>query len=161
MLPSNPTRYQFLMASNKSYISCQVGSAVPQPSTSENRQSSVPINRPFCWRLSITYGLCCLSSAFAYAQDSEQGPGPTLVRGAFTLESSLGIEALNDSNIFQSATNVQSSPIWKLAPSLLMEFEPARSRLEFGYDGDYAWYDNPVTTTTPTIIGGRRISAAG
>src|SRR5437764_3805058 len=63
-----------------------------------------------------------------------------LVRGAFTLESSLGIEALDDSNIFRSATDVRSQ-IWRLAPSLLMRFEPARSRLEFGYRGDYGWYD--------------------
>jgi hypothetical protein len=86
-------------------------------------------------------GLCFLLPAPAYAQDAEQGPAPTLVRGAFTLESSLGIEVLDDSNIFQSATNEQSSPIWRLAPSLLMRFEPARSRLEFTYDGDYGWYD--------------------
>lgn len=64
-----------------------------------------------------------------------------LVRGAFTLESSLGIEAADDSNIFESATNVQSSMIGKMAPSLLMKFEPARSRLQFDYDGDYAWYE--------------------
>ena len=64
-----------------------------------------------------------------------------LVRGAFTLQSSLGIEALHDSNIFESRTTVQSSQIWKLAPILLMRFEPARSRLEFGYKGDYGWYD--------------------
>jgi hypothetical protein len=63
------------------------------------------------------------------------------VREAFTLESSLGSEALDDSNIFQSSTDVQSSQIWKLAPSLLMRFEPARSRPEFGYEGDYGWYD--------------------
>jgi hypothetical protein len=62
-------------------------------------------------------------------------------RGGFTLESSLGIEALDDSNIFESRTDVRSSQIWKLAPSLLMRFEPARSRLEFRYKGDYSWYD--------------------
>src|SRR5256886_16345848 len=43
--------------------------------------------------------------------------------------------------MFQSSMDVQSSQIWKLAPSLLMRFEPARSRLEFGYKGDYGWYD--------------------
>src|SRR5256885_11496409 len=74
------------------------------------------------------------------SDDPERGP-PTLVRGAFTLESSLGIEALHDSNIFESRTTVQSSQIWKLAPRLLMRFEPARSRLEFGYKGNYGWYD--------------------
>src|SRR5256885_3512750 len=74
------------------------------------------------------------------SDDPERGP-PTLVRGAFTLESSLGIEALHDSNIFESRTTVQSSQIWKLAPILLLRFEPARSRLEFGYKGDYGWYD--------------------
>ena len=63
------------------------------------------------------------------------------MRGAFTLESSLGIEAMDDNNIFQSVTNVQSSQIWRVAPSLLMQFEPARSRFEFGYDGDYARYE--------------------
>ena len=80
-------------------------------------------------------------SALAYAQDSEQGAKPTLVRGPFTLDSSLGIDAVEDSNIFQSWTDVQSSLIWKLAPSLLMRFELARSRLEFSYKGDYGWYD--------------------
>src|SRR5436853_3384958 len=76
-----------------------------------------------------------------YTPDPEQGQRPTLVRGAFTLESSLGMEALDDSNIFESRTDVQSSPIWKLAPSLLLRFQPARSRLEFGYKGSYGWYD--------------------
>src|SRR5207302_6802217 len=76
-----------------------------------------------------------------YTPDPEQGQRPTLVRGAFTLESSLGIEALDDSNIFESRTDVQSSQIWELAPSLLMRFEPARSRLELGYKGNYGWYD--------------------
>ena len=65
-----------------------------------------------------------------------------LVRGAFTLESSLGIEGLYDSNIFQSKTGVQSSPIWKLEPSLLMRYEPARSRVEFTYYGDFGWYSD-------------------
>ena len=64
-----------------------------------------------------------------------------LVRGAYTLKSSLGIEVLEDSNIYQSSTDVQSSQLWKLAPSLLMRFEPARSRVEFSYKGDYGWYD--------------------
>ena len=96
--------------------------------------------RPFRWKLCIVLGVCFVSPALAYTQDPERGP-PTLVRGAFTLESSLGIEALHDSNIFQSSTDVQSSQIWKLAPSLLIRFEPARSRLEFGYKGDYGWYD--------------------
>ncbi len=62
-------------------------------------------------------------------------------RGGFTLVSSLGIEALRDSNIFQSSTDVQSSQIWTIAPSLLLRFEPARSRLELRYKGDYGWYD--------------------
>src|SRR2546421_955592 len=75
-----------------------------------------------------------------FRSDPERGP-PTLVRGAFTLQSSLAIEALDDSNIFQSSTDVQSSQIWTLAPRLLLRFEPARSRLEFGYKGDYGWYD--------------------
>jgi hypothetical protein len=98
--------------------------------------------RPFRWRLCIALDVCFVSSALAYPQDPEQGQGPTLVRrGGVTLESSLGIEALHDSNIFQSSTDVQSSQIWRLAPSLLMRFEPARSRLEFRYKGDYGWYD--------------------
>ena len=98
--------------------------------------------RPFRWRLCIVLDVCFASSALAYPQDPEQGQGPTLVRrGGFTLESSLGIEALDDSNIFESRTDVRSSQIWKLAPSLLMRFEPARSRLEFRYKGDYGWYD--------------------
>src|SRR5216110_1366377 len=98
------------------------------------------VPRPFRWKLCIVLGVCFIAPALAYTQDPERGP-PTLVRGAFTLESSLGIEALHDSNIFESRTTVQSSQIWKLAPILLMRFEPARSRLEFGYKGDYGWYD--------------------
>ena len=96
--------------------------------------------RPFRWRLCIVLDVCFIAPALAYPQDPEQGQ-PTLVRGAFTLDSSLGIEALHDSNIFQRSTDARSSQIWKLAPSLLMRFEPARSRLEFGYKGDYGWYD--------------------
>jgi hypothetical protein len=99
------------------------------------------VPRPFRWRLCIVLDVCFVSSALAYPQDPEQVQRPTLVRGAFTLESSLGIEALDDSNILQSSTDVRSSQIWKLAPSLLMRFEPARSRLEFAYKGDYGWYD--------------------
>ena len=98
--------------------------------------------RPFRWRLCIVLDVCFASSALAYPQDPEQGQGPTLVqRGAFSLESSLGIEALDDSNIWESSTGVRSSQIWKLTPSVLMRFEPARSRLEFRYKGDYGWYD--------------------
>src|SRR5213076_2055712 len=40
-----------------------------------------------------------------------------------------------------AASRFEPHQIWKLAPSLLMRFEPARSRLEFGYRGDYGWYD--------------------
>jgi polysaccharide biosynthesis protein VpsM len=36
---------------------------------------------------------------------------------------------------------VQSSQLWKLAPSLLMQFKHARSFLEFRYKGNYGWYD--------------------
>jgi hypothetical protein len=87
-------------------------------------------------------GLCFIWPALAYTQDREQWQGPTLVqRGAFTLKSSLDIEALEDSNIFQSATDVQSSQLWKLAPRLLVRFEPGHSRLEFAYKGNYGWYD--------------------
>jgi hypothetical protein len=85
--------------------------------------------------------VCFASSALASPQDPEQEQRPTLVRGALTLESSLGIEALHDTNIFQSATDVRSSQIWKLEPCLLLRFEPARSRLELGYKGSYGWYD--------------------
>jgi hypothetical protein len=63
------------------------------------------------------------------------------MRGAYTRESPQGIEALDDSYIFQSSTDVQSSQIWKLARSLLMRFEPGCSRLEFGYKGNYGWDD--------------------
>ena len=98
--------------------------------------------RPSRWSLCIVLGVCLVSSALAYPPDPEEGREPTLVhRGGFTLESSLGIEALNDSNIFQSSTDVQYSQIWKLAPRLRLRFEPARSRLEFRYKGDYGWYD--------------------
>ncbi len=92
-------------------------------------------------RLRITLVLWFVSLPAAYAQSQDQEPRPTLVRGAFALESSLGIEALDDSNIFESATSVQSSQIWRLSPALLMRFEPARSRLEFSYDGDIARYE--------------------
>jgi hypothetical protein len=92
-------------------------------------------------QLCMILGVCFASSALAYAQESEEDAEPMLVRGPFTLDSSLGIEVLEDSNIFQSETDVQSSQIWKLAPSLLMRLEPARSRLEFSYKGDYGWYD--------------------
>jgi hypothetical protein len=93
-------------------------------------------------RLISIVGACLIAPASARAQYSEQEPGPTLVRGAFSLESSLGIEALYDDNIFESSPERKSSAIWKLRPNLLMQFEPARSRLEFGYDGDYARYDD-------------------
>lgn len=93
-----------------------------------------------CRLCSILAG-CLLLLAPAYAQDADKESRPTLVRDAFTLASSLGIEALNDNNIFQTPTDEFSSPIWKLKPNLLMRFEPARSRLEFGYRGDYGWYD--------------------
>ena len=107
----------------------------------EDRRSLVPAIRTVRGRLCIILGLWFVSLPSAYAQRQERSPEPTLVRGSFTLESSLGIEAEYDSNIFQSATNVQSSQLWELTPSLLMRFEPGRSRLEFGYDGDYAWYE--------------------
>ncbi len=98
--------------------------------------------RPFRWRLCIVLSVCLVSSALAYTPDPEEGREPTLVhRGGFSLESSLGVQALNDSNIFQSSTDVQSSQIWTLSPRLLLRFEPARSRLEFRYKGDYGWYD--------------------
>jgi polysaccharide biosynthesis protein VpsM len=100
------------------------------------------VPRPFRWRPCIILGLWLVSPALAYTQDPEEGQVPTLVRGAFTLVSSLGIEALDDSNIFESATDVQSSQLWKLAPRLLLQFRPERSLLEFRYKGDYGWYDN-------------------
>lgn len=97
--------------------------------------------RPFRRRLCFTLSLCFVSSAFPYPQDPELGSRLTLVRGLFTVESSLGFEVLDDSNIFESSAHVESSQIWRLAPSLLMRVEPARSRLEFGYKGNYGWYD--------------------
>jgi hypothetical protein len=107
----------------------------------DNRLSWFPVTGAARGQICMILGLCFASSALAYVQDPEEDAEPTLVRGAFTLDSSLGINALEDSNIFESATDVQSSQIWKLAPSLLMRFEPARSRLEFSYKGDYGWYD--------------------
>ena len=106
-----------------------------------NERSGVSIFGIARTGLCIILGLCFVFSAPVFAQSREIEPGPTYVRGAFTIESSLGIEVLNDSNIFESATDVQSTPIWKLEPKLLMRFEPARSRLELGYVGDYAWYE--------------------
>jgi len=114
---------------------------VPRPFVSESRWPFSQVTSSAGCRLCVILGLCFVLSALAYAQDSEQGAKPTLVRGPFTLDSSLGINAVEDSNIFQSSTDVQSSLIWKLAPSLLMRFEPARSRVEFSYKGDYGWYD--------------------
>jgi len=100
------------------------------------------VPRPFRWRLCIILGPCFIAPALAaYTQDPEEGQVPTLVRGAFTFVSSLGIEALDDSNIFESSTDVQSSQLWKLAPRLLLQFRPERSLLEFRYKGDYGWYD--------------------
>jgi polysaccharide biosynthesis protein VpsM len=78
--------------------------------------------------------------ASAYAQSQGQGPAPTLVRGAFTLESSLGIEVRQDDNIFQSPVDEQSSQISMLTPSLLMRLGPSGNRFELKYDGEYAWY---------------------
>ena len=92
-------------------------------------------------RLRVILSLCFIASLPAYAQNQEQRPEPTLVRGPFTLESSVGIEALDDSNIFESATNVKSSQIGRLTPSLSVQFEPARSLLELVYDGDFGWYE--------------------
>jgi polysaccharide biosynthesis protein VpsM len=119
---------------------------VPHPIGSESKRPSSHVTTTTGSRVCIILGLCFVSSALAYPQDPEQGPEqgqrPTLVqRGAFTLESSLDTEALYDSNIYQSRTDVQSSQLWNLAPSLLMQFKPARSRLEFGYKGNYGWYD--------------------
>jgi hypothetical protein len=114
---------------------------VLRPFVSESRWPFSQVTSSAGCRLCVIVSLCFALSALAYAQDSEQGAKPTLVRGPFTLDSSLGIDAVEDSNIFQSWTDVQSSLIWKLAPSLLMRFELARSRLEFSYKGDYGWYD--------------------
>ncbi len=36
---------------------------------------------------------------------------------------------------------MQSSQIWQLVPSLSIQFDPGRSRLEFTYNGHYGWYD--------------------
>jgi hypothetical protein len=83
-----------------------IGYTVPHPPGIENRRSLIPVTRAFrCSRLCIILGLCFASSALAYTQDPEQGQRPTLVRGAFTIYSLLGIQALDDSNIFQSATD--------------------------------------------------------
>ena len=84
--------------------------------------------------------MCFTSMTSVYAQNQEQTQEPTLVRGAFTLESSLGIEVRGDDNIFQNAANEQSSRISMLTPSLLMRLEPSGKRLELGYGGEYAWY---------------------
>ena len=113
-----------------------------RPFQLENWRNRSCITVATCGQLCIILGLCFVSLELAHAQDPEQGPGPALVRGAFSLESSLGIEALYNSNIFQSRTDVQSSPIWRLEPSLLMRYKPARSRLEFVYDGDFGWYSD-------------------
>jgi hypothetical protein len=115
---------------------------VPRSSELDDWRLWLPVTNALRCGLRLVLGACFFTLALAYPQDPEQGQGPTLVRsGGFSLESSLGIEALDDSNIFQSSTDVQSSQIWKLAPSLLLRFEPARSRLEFRYQGDYGWYD--------------------
>ncbi len=93
-------------------------------------------------RLLFALAVCLLASAPSRAQTSDAGPAPTIVRGAFSFASALGIEARHDDNIFASRTNRQSSTLWKLRPSLLMQIQPARSRLEFGYHGDYASYQD-------------------
>ena len=120
----------------------------------ENGRSCLPVSGAARTQRYIFVVLCFVSSAFAYAQDAEPGSAPTLVGGAFALESSLGIEALEDSNIFESSTDVQSSLIWRLKPKVLMRFKPARSRLDFGYKGDYAWYDkSPADDYTDHALG--------
>ena len=114
---------------------------VPHPHVSESKRPISKVARSVGCRICLIVCLVFVWSALAYAQDPEEEAQPRLVRGAFTLKSSVGIEALEDSNIYQSSTDVQSSQLWKLAPSLLMRFEPARSRVEFSYKGDYGWYD--------------------
>ena len=47
----------------------------------------------------------------------------------FTFESSLGIEVLDDDNIFERAKNEQSSQISMLTLSLLVQLKPSRNRL--------------------------------
>lgn len=110
--------------------------------TSESRQSlplfASTVRYTFCV-IAIT---CIASTTSAYAQNRDQTQEPTIVRGAFTLESSLGIEVRDDDNIFQSAGSEQSSQVSMLTPSVLMRFEPSGARLELGYDGEYAWYQD-------------------
>jgi len=91
----------------------------------------------------IVLDVCFVSSALAYPQDPEQGQGP-IARGGgrFTLESSLGIEALHDSNIWGELNGCAVfADLEALRPSLLLRFEPTRSHLEFRYQGNYGWYD--------------------
>lgn len=92
---------------------------------------------PFC----VCIAMYLVLAMPAHAQSSNEGAELNHIRGAFSLGSLVGIEALNDTNIFRSETNVLSSQLWKLKPSVLMRFEPARSRLELSYNGDYGWYD--------------------
>ena len=72
---------------------------MPRSSELDGWRSWLPVIDALRCGLRLVLGACFFSSALAYRQDPEQGQRPTLVRGAFTLESSLGIEALDDSNI--------------------------------------------------------------
>ena len=67
-------------------------------------------------------------------------PGPTLTRGSFTLDASMGIEYTDADNVFQSSENVQSSRISILTPTLLMSSEPGDHRFELAYAGEIAEY---------------------
>jgi len=132
-----------LVEYNLNIVCGRTSADCPVPRSSELNlcRSWLPVTDALRCGLGLVLGACVLASAPAYAQDPEQAPGPTLVRGDFTLESSLGVEALENSNIFESSTDVRSSLIWRLRPNVLMRFEPARSRLDFGYTGDFGWYD--------------------
>jgi hypothetical protein len=86
------------------------------------------------------FALSVLSTIPPAACAEEQERDPTMVRGPFTLDASIGIEFRRDDNFFQSAVDEQTARYWVLTPSVLMSIEPSRQRYEFSYDGEYAWF---------------------
>ena len=86
------------------------------------------------------FALTVLSTIPPAACAEEQERDPTMVRGPFTLDASIGVEFRRDDNFFQSAADEQTARYWVLTPSILMSIEPSRQRFEFSYDGEYAWF---------------------
>lgn len=103
------------------------------PQYAEVRTMTQRVLFPTC----VIAGLLSVTGV-AGAQNAEGEP--TLVRGAFTLDSSLGLEVRHDDNIYQSASLVESATITEFTPHLLLALEPSRHRLSLEYTGAFADY---------------------